>query len=101
MRIRDRRSGFLFASSRRGPTLTEEAWDALLRDRQPETLRWLATLACLDTSELRSHQVAVALFENPVLSDHTMALSRDREAMRRLSDQLKRQRAKRSSGSAS
>jgi hypothetical protein len=67
--------------SEHGPTLTEDAWDAILAEEDPEVLAWLAALSSLRVDELRASQVRRALFENVALRRYAIKMARDARAM--------------------
>ena len=67
--------------SEHGPTLTEDAWDAILAEEDTEALAWLATISSLRVDELRASQVRRALFENVVLRRYAIKMGHDARAM--------------------
>jgi hypothetical protein len=76
------------------PTLTEDAWDAMLGEQDPEVVAWWLALACLSASELHASQVKRALFENPALGELARRLGRDEGEMRRVGEMIEKAQAK-------
>ncbi|MFT3763930.1 MAG: hypothetical protein QM820_00150 [Minicystis sp.] len=67
--------------ARGGPTLTEDAWEWILREDDVALLRFLVALAALDPRTGAVRAVRRALFENRALCRHAAAASRDEALM--------------------
>jgi hypothetical protein len=76
-----------------GPTLTEDAWDAILTEEDSEALAWLAALASLRVDELRASQVRRALFENVALRRYGRMVGRDPRFMDEITAWIEEARA--------
>ncbi|APR77146.1 Hypothetical protein A7982_02493 [Minicystis rosea] len=67
--------------ARGGPTLTEDAWEWILREDDVAVLRFLVALAALDPRTSAVSHVRRALFENRALCRYAAAASRDEPLM--------------------
>jgi len=65
----------------RGPVLTEDAWEALLAERDGDVIAWWIALLGTDSHELHFSQVRRALLENRELLRHTMSIANDAKKM--------------------
>jgi hypothetical protein len=79
--------------SQRGPTLTEDAWDAILAEQDAEALAWMAALSSLRADEIHAWQIRRALLENAALRQYAMKIGRDAKAMNEVSTWIEEARA--------
>ncbi|WP_437796329.1 hypothetical protein [Sorangium sp. So ce693] len=66
--------------------LTEDAWDGVLAEREPEVVAWWIALVGLRASELDASEVCRAFLENAELRAYAMAIGRDEAAMREIGE---------------
>lgn len=83
---------------RQPPTLTEDAWDALLGLDDPGELAWVLALATLVANETHLSRTRRALFENPALRAYAMTVGQDAAAMAEIAAEIARSKAERSGG---
>ena len=75
--------------------LTEDAWDAMLTEQDPEVFRFWTGLLAIPGFELRTTHVRRAMFENVALRRYAMALARDETEMRDVAARVEEARARR------
>jgi hypothetical protein len=64
------------------PTLTEDAWDTILAERDAEVIAWWVAVMSMDDDELHASQVRRAFFENAEIRGYAIAVGRDEREMR-------------------
>lgn len=78
-------SGLKFAIcrilSQHGPVLTEDAWDKLQAEQDPDVIRWLASLLILALDEIHVWEVKRALLENEAVRHYAIKIGKDEQAM--------------------
>jgi hypothetical protein len=74
--------------SERGPRLTEDAWDDIVAEQDPEVVGFWLALACMNASELHASQVRRAFFENPECRRLALEIGHDPKEMQEIEEMI-------------
>lgn len=87
---REAKGALVRVLAKRPPTLTQDTWDAITSENDVDVLAWYLALAIVGADELHAYQVRRALFENAELRQYAIALGRNPQVMRQLSERIAR-----------